>query len=73
MPGVVDAPAGFVAEVRFEGAEEGCVEGDVAALEALPGAVGSGGSDGVVDPVWGDGVGGFVVEDCLEGGDDLGG
>lgn len=31
-----------------------------------------GARDGVVDPAWGNGVAEFVVEDGLEGGDDLG-
>ena len=56
----------------LELAEEDFVEEDLAALETLPGAVGAGGGDGVVDPVWRNVLALFVVEDGLEGGDDLG-
>jgi len=44
----------------------------LAPLCLLPGAVGGGGGDGVVNVAGRDGVELFVVEDGLEGGDDLG-
>jgi hypothetical protein len=59
--GVVDAPSLLVGEVALKRLEPGLVEEDFAALELLPGAVGAGGGDAVVDPAGGDGVGGFVV------------
>lgn len=51
--------------------EELSVEGDFAAFEMLPGAVGSGLGDGVVDPAERNAVGFFVVQDALEGRDHL--
>lgn len=69
--GVVGPPSGFVGEIGFEVSEEGLVEEDFAAFELLPGAVGGGGGDAVVDVAEGDVLAFFVVEDCLEGGDDL--
>ena len=57
----------------MEGGEPGGVEGDGAALEELPGACCAGaGLDGGVDVAGGDAVFEFVVEDGLEGGEDLG-
>ena len=64
---IVSPPSCLVAQILLELAEEGIVEKDLSALETLPGAVGTGGGDGVVDPVWGDVFTLFVVEDGLEG------
>ena len=58
-------------KVGFEGLEVGGIVGDLAALEFVPGTVGRQGADVVVYVADGDGVCDFVVEDCLERGDDL--
>lgn len=68
---IVLFPALGIAEVGFEVSEEAIVEEDLAAFELLPGAVGGGGGDAVVDVAEGDILALFVVEDGLEGGDDL--
>jgi hypothetical protein len=47
------------------------VEQDIAAFELLPCAVGTTGGDGVVDPAQWNAARLLVVEDGLEGGDDL--
>lgn len=65
-------PEGLIVEVFVEAGEEGSVHGDGASLQTVPEAGGSGAGDRVVYPSWGDGVAEFVVEDGLEGGDDLG-
>lgn len=69
----VFAPDVGAGELRVEGGEPGGVEGDGAALEELPGACCAGaGLDGSVDVAGWDAVFEFVVEDGLEGGEDLG-
>lgn len=65
-------PEGLVVQVPVEAGEEGGVHGDRTGFETVPEPRGGGARDGVVDPAWGDGVAEFVVEDGLEGGDDLG-
>lgn len=69
--GVECGPEGGVVEVRGKLLEEGGRDGQFAALEFMPGAVGRAAGDGVVYPAWWDGMFEFVVQDCLEGGDDL--
>lgn len=69
--GVVLAPSLLVAQVGFEESEEIAVEENLAAFEFLPGAVGAGSGDGEVDPAEGYVSTLFVVEDGLEGRDDL--
>lgn len=49
-------------QVSAEGVEEGLVERDLTALDALPGAVGRRARDREVDPVAGNTVLGFVVD-----------
>lgn len=61
----------MIVEVSAPEREPCVVEGELAALDALPCPVGGLARDGVVDVAWRDGVGDFVVEDGLEGGDDL--
>lgn len=51
--------------------KEAIVEENLAAFELLPGAVGSGGRDAVVNVAEGDVLALFVVKNRLEGGDDL--
>jgi len=58
-------------EVGVEAGEPGGVQGEFAAFETVPKAVGGAAGDAVVYPAWRDVEGEFVVEDCLEGGDDL--
>lgn len=58
-------------QVGFEQTEEFFVEWNRARFDLCPGSCGTGGGDGVVDVAEGDVVGFFVVEDGLEGGDDL--
>lgn len=69
--GVVLFPALRVTEVGLEVSEEAIVEQDLAAFKFLPGTVGGGGGDAVVDVTEGDVLALFIVEDGLEGGDDL--
>jgi hypothetical protein len=64
-------PEDGVVQIGVEGVKEVRVEEDFAAFEFLPCSVGFGGGYGGVYPAWGDVKGEFVVEDCLEGGDDL--
>jgi hypothetical protein len=59
--GVVYAPSLLVCKVSLEVLEECFVQSDLAALEFLPGAVWTGGGDGVVYPARWDVVGDFVV------------
>ena len=68
---VVFFPPLRVGEVGLEVFEEDLVEEDLAAFEALPGAVRGRRADAVVYVAEGDGLAVFVVEDGLEGGDDL--
>lgn len=58
-------------QIGFEQTEEFFVEWNRACFDLCPGSCGTGGGDGVVDVAEGDVVGFFVVEDGLEGGDDL--
>lgn len=58
-------------QIGFEQTEEFFVEWNRACFDFRPGSCGTGGGDGVVDVAEGDVVGFFVVEDGLEGGDDL--
>ena len=58
-------------QVGGEAGEPVFIHEELAALEAVPVAVWFRGADAVVHPSWGDVFGEFVVEDCLEGGDDL--
>lgn len=58
-------------QIGFEQTEEFFVEWNRARFDLCPGSCGTGGGDGVVDVAEGDVVGFFVVEDGLEGGDDL--
>lgn len=58
-------------QIGFEQTEEFIVEWNRARFDLCPGSCGTGGGDGVVDVAEGDVVGFFVVEDGLEGGDDL--
>lgn len=67
--GAVVAPQVRTAQVGVEGAEEGGIVPNLAAFEAVPGAVGGAAGDGEVDPAGGNVVGDFVVEDSAEGGD----
>lgn len=58
-------------QIGFEQTEEFFVEWNRTRFDFRPGSCGTGGGDGVVDVAEGDVVGFFVVEDGLEGGDDL--
>lgn len=58
-------------EILGEAVEEMHVHGELAALESLPVPVGTAFGDAGVDPARGDGVRELVVEDGLEGGEDL--
>lgn len=58
-------------QIGFEQTEEFFVEWNRARFDFRPGSCGTGGGDSVVDVAEGDVVGFFVVEDGLEGGDDL--
>lgn len=69
--GVVGSPALLVLQVAFPRRVKVFITDEFAALEALPGAVRVCLGDAPVDETGGDVVGGFVVEDGLEGGDDL--
>lgn len=73
MSGPVEGfPAGPVMQVGVESGEEGRVQGDGARFETVPEPGGGGARDGVVYPAWGDTEAELVVENGLEGGDDLG-
>jgi hypothetical protein len=65
-------PERVVVQIGVEAGEPGRVHGELAAFETLPEAVGGAARDAVVYPAWRDIERKFVVENCLEGGDDLG-
>ena len=68
---VEGGPEGRVVEVGVEACEPGRIHEEFTPFKALPETVGCAARDAVVYPAWGDVEGEFVVEDCLEGGDDL--
>jgi len=69
---VEGGPEGGIVEVGVEAGEPGGVHREFATFETLPEAVGGAAGDAVVYPAWGDVEGKLIVEDCLEGGDNLG-